>query len=213
MQNDAGSPRQNTPSGWSDAPDNLSSIPRSREGFALQRTRGPIDGPTSTTGEAQLAGTADPVGMGAPKTLQISDQAPFRRILLLYDGSPASEEAISLALDMVRCFKAKLLIVGTTPLPDRSNVSELKAIIEDVRARLSRKFFEIRLKSMNEGLWVETMLAVGDPAELAARNAERFRASLIIVGGMRVRVQLEPAICSVFHAVSTRAPCPVLVAR
>jgi nucleotide-binding universal stress UspA family protein len=169
----------------------LPSVPSSREGPSVPRS------------SVELGKT------------RLSDHAPFRKILALYDGANGAERApaLELGLDVARCFQAKLLIIGVSPLPDSPDPFELETIIEDTRVRLSRKFYKIRLNAMNEGLWVETLLALGDPAELTVRNAKRFRANLIIVGSFDTSGPSGPGMHSVPDAVSRRAPCPVLVAR
>jgi nucleotide-binding universal stress UspA family protein len=166
---------------------------------------------TTTSEESRRA--VDSLTPAALTTIRGLHHALFRRILLLHDSSPGAEKVLDLALDVARYFKAKLLILGVGPLPDRSHVCELHTVVEDARVRLSRKFYEIRLSAMNEGLWVETMLALGDAAELTLRNAERFRASLIIVGTQEVSRLSASGMRSVPDAVSRRAHCPVLVAR
>jgi nucleotide-binding universal stress UspA family protein len=188
----------------------------SRPGFLGSSAPQPsshIDDASCTTTREESPRALGFLAPPALTTIRGLRNAPFRRILLLHDSSPGAEKVLDLGLDVARCFKAKLLILGVGPLPDGSDVSELHTAIEDLRVRLSRKFYEIRLSAMNEGLWVETMLALGDAAELTLRNAERFRASLIIVGTQAVSRLSASGMRSVPDAVSRRAHCPVLVAR
>jgi nucleotide-binding universal stress UspA family protein len=185
----------------------------SRRGSSPDESSGPADTAVHMRGQPESASTKDRAASIALNTVRGVAHAPFKRILLLYHGSHGAEKSLHLGLDVARRFKARLLIVGVTPLPCGSDLSELQAIIEGMRVRLSRKFYEIRLNAMNEGFWVETMLALGDPAELIVRNAERFRASLIIVEHAGVSVRSDTGARSLPEAVCKRAPCPVLVAR
>jgi len=194
-------------------PDNfLNSWGQSPEGSAPQPSNSHIGDASRTTASESFSRTLDFLVPDALTTTRVLHHAPFRRILLLYDNSLNAEKTLELGLDVARRCKAKLLIVGVGPLPDRSHLSELHTVIEDTRIRLSRKFYEVRVNAMNEGLPVETLLALGDAAELALRNAKRFRASLIIVGTLEVSGPSPSGARSVAQEVSSRAHCPVLVA-
>ncbi len=133
------------------------------------------------------------------------------KVILAFDGSRSSEKALDLALSVTRSFKARLHIVGIASLPPTSSAANLQTIIERVRKRFLKKFYEIRLNAMNEGLQVETMLTLGDPVVLILGNAERFHAGLIIVGcpGFSASLSLEPT--ALLKEVSARTARPVLV--
>jgi nucleotide-binding universal stress UspA family protein len=140
-----------------------------------------------------------------------SNRVAVRKVILAYDGSRPAEKALDLALSVTRSFKARLHIVGIAALPHTSSAADLQTIIEQVRKRFSKKFFEIRLNAMNEGLQVETMLALGDPVELTLGNAERFHAGLIVMGypGFSAPPSLGPT--ALLEKVSARTARPVLV--
>jgi nucleotide-binding universal stress UspA family protein len=134
-----------------------------------------------------------------------------RKVILAYDGSRPAEKALDLALSVTRSFKARLHIVGIAALPHTSSAADLQTIIERVRKRFAKKFYEIRLNAMNEGLQVETMLTLGDPIELTLGNAERFHAGLIVMGypGFSAPPSLEPT--ALLEKLSARTARPVLV--
>lgn len=107
---------------------------------------------------------------------------PYKKVMLAYDGSPFSEKALDVALTITRELGAKLLIVGVAPLPERASMADLQETVDRAHKLLSRKFYKIRLDGMNEGLQIETMIALGDAGELTRSNAERFRSHLIVLG-------------------------------
>jgi hypothetical protein len=111
----------------------------------------------------------------------------YKKVMLAYDGSPFSKKALDVALTIVQEIGAKLLIVGVVPLPKRASVSALQETVNRAHKLLSRKFYKIRLDGMNEGLKIETMIALGDAPELTRYNAERFRSHLIILGYLECR--------------------------
>jgi len=135
-----------------------------------------------------------------------------KKVILAYDGSRSSENALDLALSVTRSFKARLHIVGIASLPPTSKAANLQTIIERFRKRFSKKLYKIRLNAMNEGLQDETMLMLGDPIELILGNAERFHAGLIILGcpGSSAPLNLGPT--ALLREVSARTARPVLVA-
>jgi nucleotide-binding universal stress UspA family protein len=139
------------------------------------------------------------------------NRGSVKKVILAYDGSRSSEKALDLALSVTRSFKARLHIVGIASLLPASSATNLQTIIERARKRFSKKFYEIRLNAMNEGLQVETMLTLGDPVVLILGNAERFHAGLIILGcpGFSARLSLEPT--ALLKEVSARTARPVLV--
>jgi nucleotide-binding universal stress UspA family protein len=140
-----------------------------------------------------------------------SNRLPVKRVILAYDGSRSAEKALDLALSVTRSFKARLHIVGIAALPHASSATDLQTIIERARKRFSKRFYEIRLNAMNEGLQVETMLTLGDPVELTLGNAERFHAGLIVMGypGFSPPPSLGPT--ALLEKLSARTARPLLV--
>lgn len=123
-----------------------------------------------------------PTRDGATGTSHSEIRIPCKKIMLTYDGSLLSEEAFQVARTIAQEFNAKLLILGVAPLPADPNISELQNRIEDARQRFSRRLYKIRLDGMNDGLQIETTVALGDACELTRRIAERFHAHLIVIG-------------------------------
>ena len=105
-----------------------------------------------------------------------------KNIMLTCDGSPFAEKAFQVARTIAQDLGARLLIIGVAPLPPNPGIADLEHTIDQARERFSRRFYKIRLDGMNEGLQIETMLALGDAGELTWRNAKRFRAHLIVGG-------------------------------
>jgi hypothetical protein len=109
-------------------------------------------------------------------------QIPYKKVMLVYDGSPFSEKALEVALTMAEEFNAKLLIVGVVALPERVSIADLQETVNQAHELFSKKFYKIRLEGTNAGLQIETMIALGDAGELTRYNADRFRSHLIVLG-------------------------------
>jgi nucleotide-binding universal stress UspA family protein len=114
-----------------------------------------------------------------------------KKVMLVYDSSSFAETALEVARTMAQELSAKLLIICVVPLPTNSNIADLETSVDQARQRFSKKFYRIRLDGMNEGLRIETMLALGDAGELSRRNAERFQIHLIVVGSPGVSAILR----------------------
>lgn len=111
-------------------------------------------------------------------------RVPYRKVMVTYDGSLSSEKAFDVGRAIAQEFNAKLLVLGISPLPPNPSVLDLQSRIDDIRERFSRRFYKIRLDGMNDGLQIDTMLALGDAGELTRHSAERFHAHLIVVGDL-----------------------------
>lgn len=76
--------------------------------------------------------------------------------------------------------------------------------------RHEENFYRLRIAGLNEGLRIETFIALGDPASYLVIKARRIRVSLLILaadfGGA------GPQLDSVCARVVRDATCPVLVA-
>lgn len=123
-----------------------------------------------------------PTAKGACRLDRSALQISGKNIMLICDGSSLAEKAFQVARTIAQELGARLLIIGVAPLPPNPGTADLEKTVDQARERFSRKFYKIRLDGMNEGLQIETMLTLGDAGELTWRNAERFRAHLIVGG-------------------------------
>ena len=123
-----------------------------------------------------------PARKGARTVDHSAIQISCKNIMLTCDGSPFAEKAFQVARTIAQELGARLLIIGVAPLPPNPGIADLEHTIDQAHERFSRRFYKIRLDGMNEGLQIETMLALGDAGELTWRNAERFRVHLIVGG-------------------------------
>ncbi len=131
----------------------------------------------------------------------------FGKILVGYDGSPGSESALSIARELALASKAKLYLVGVECLSVSACSEALQAAVHSALRRYEETFYRIRIAGMNEGLWVETFIALGHPAVCLLRKAQRLKASLLVLGSG------GDELGSVCKLVLLEAPCAVLVSR
>jgi nucleotide-binding universal stress UspA family protein len=139
----------------------------------------------------------------------------FHNILIGYDGSPESERALAVGLSMARDMEStvEVLAVAFPPEPEPATSGELQAVLDDARALYCAALAIIAASAKENGIHVETDIAVGHPAEQIIRRAEQNHADLIVVGRRGTSTFEKLVMGSVSERVLRYAPCPVLVTR
>jgi nucleotide-binding universal stress UspA family protein len=141
----------------------------------------------------------------------------FKKIVVPVDGSPCSDEALDVALNLAKSDSAELaicsivdpvVIVGTTP-PSPA-IDQMLAAREIESRRLVKAAAE---KAGRAGVKAETETHFGIPSEEILRFSKRRGADAIVMGthgrsGLK-RLFLGSVAESVLHG----APCPVIVVR
>jgi len=136
-----------------------------------------------------------------------SGHKPFGKILIGYDGGPDAERALRMARELALASKAKLYLIGVECLPESASAEAFQAAVASALKNYEEVFYRTRLGGMNEGLHVETFIALGQPALWLIRKAQQLRARLIVIGPGR------NGLGSVCKRVLIEAPCAVLVSR
>ena len=142
----------------------------------------------------------------------------FKNILLATDGSPASSEAISLAVDLARVHEARLTALYVVDPYPYLNVGEasplgLQAYMSAAHAHAERAHAKVKsLCRTGADLQVRTLedthAAVG-----IVKAAEELEADLIVVGSHGRTGIPRMLLGSVAARVVAEAQVPVLVAR
>jgi len=149
----------------------------------------------------------------------------FRRILVPIDGSPTSnrglEEAIGLASDQ----QAKICLLhvadelGVTQGPDGVTYvppSYMDRYVESLRAARKKLLTRAEAKVRQHGIEVETVLpeTLGRPvADLIIKQAQKWRADLIVLGTHGRRGLSRVVMGSDAEMVVRETPLPVLLVR
>ena len=131
----------------------------------------------------------------------------LRTVLLAYDGSNESEEALSLAIELVRCLQADLHIVFVV------DVNEARSSV-DVEA--TRRYAWQRLRDAEDlttrsGLTVRLEVLQGEPAARIIEHARGVTADIIVLGHAHHGRIDQLTGGSVAALVLGRAPCAVLM--
>jgi len=127
----------------------------------------------------------------------------FKRILCPTDLSPESDEVLRYAIDLALAYEAKLFIchcVGSSPPADELRLERIKRLIE---ATISDYVSQVRAPALD---W-ESVVAIGEPADVIAREADEREVDLIV---MRTRHRPYAApLGSTAETVSRTTLCPV----
>jgi nucleotide-binding universal stress UspA family protein len=135
----------------------------------------------------------------------------FHRILVAFDGSPQSEAAFGLALDLAQKLEAELLVVSVVRLAEPGTRVELEAVVEEGERHFAEEHRRLGSLARERGVSFTAEVDVGHPAEHVMRAGEAAGADLIVVG-RRGRNTFERLILgSVSERILRFAHCPVLV--
>jgi nucleotide-binding universal stress UspA family protein len=138
----------------------------------------------------------------------------MKRIVIAYDGSEGSREALATGVETARATGAvaTLVYVRHTPLPIVGDPFYERALSRELR-RGRDVLAEARAFAADAGVVAETELLEGDPAEQILDLARLRDAELIVVGSRGRGAVAEALLGSVSHAIVHEADRPVLVAR
>ena len=135
----------------------------------------------------------------------------MKTIIVGYDGTEASERALTRAADLAGAFGSSVVVTsvahvmtatahGGGSVDPTDSPEEHQALLENARAALAER-----------GVTAEGQLGVGDPAEAIVQLAEQRNADMIIVGTREPGFFERLLSQSVSAAVQRHARCDVLI--
>ena len=137
----------------------------------------------------------------------------MKKILVAYDGSEPADKAFDLALDLARCFHAKLHVLAVVRLPEPADDIETEAILESAREYYEKLFVVLRGKSSGQGILLTFETVVGHPAEQIVFFAEAENIDHIVMGHRGKTLFQKWLLGSVAKRVMSYAPCSVTIVR
>ena len=138
----------------------------------------------------------------------------MKRIVIAYDGSEGSREALAAGVETARATGAvaTLVYVRHTPLPIVGDPFYERALSKELR-RGRDALDAARACAADAGVAAESELLEGDPAEQILDLARLRGADLVVVGSRGRGAIAETLLGSVSGAIVHGADRPVLVAR
>ena len=138
----------------------------------------------------------------------------MKRIVIAYDGSDGSREALVTGVELARGARAvvTLVYVRHAPAPLVGDPFYDRALSKELR-RGRDVVEEARAYAADSGVAAETELLEGDAAERILELARLRGADLIVVGSRERGAIVEGLLGSVSQAIVHHADRPVLVAK
>jgi nucleotide-binding universal stress UspA family protein len=107
----------------------------------------------------------------------------FQKIVVALDGSPSSENALTMAVEMTKRFQADLVALSVAQLPESA---ELIGEIEEIRNHAENRFAEIGEAAVEsaaaQGVSLRSVVLHGHVADTIVRYVESEHAQLLIIG-------------------------------
>jgi nucleotide-binding universal stress UspA family protein len=106
----------------------------------------------------------------------------FRNILVAYDGSEATDNALEYACVLARRFSATIDVVSVVHRPLIGDNVELTAEIDQGIRRAERAITRLRNRTRDNGIDINFQTLVGQPEARIVARAESIDADLIVMG-------------------------------
>ena len=136
---------------------------------------------------------------------------PYKRILVAYEASASSNLALRTGRELSLLSKADLFVAAVQRLPTSDSAEAFQAVVNSALSRYQENFYRVRVAGMNEGMRVETFIALGDPAVYLVRKSQQLRVSLLIIAAAAFGEGEHEEADSVCARIVREATCPVLV--
>lgn len=133
----------------------------------------------------------------------------LRTVLVAYDGSASAEDALSLAIELVRCLQADMHIVTVISTVREQSAADVAA----VRRYAWQRLREAEDLAARFGLSVRLDVVEGEPAAELIQHARRLTADVIVVGHGHHGALDQLTGASVATRLLQHAPCAVLTPR
>lgn len=139
----------------------------------------------------------------------------FRRILVAYDGSQCSKQALLTALQIGKEFGASICALSVEGKLPRyaATLGEVEEVDRERREYYEHLQGEAKLVAQEQGVELGTLVAPGNPAETIVKHAREGEYDLIVMGHKGHSRLHEYLVGATTDRVAHLAPCSVLIVR
>ncbi len=158
---------------------------------------------------------------------------PFKKILVPYDGSEFSNNALKVAIEVAENMNAQILILHVVPSLPISNKQYLKttseedevltfsSLLKEKYQGISNKINSVideKVDELNKAkVAIKTELKIGTPANTILQYVEEHSIDLIIIGSKGAsgisKITKGLGLGSVSREISEKASCPIMIIR
>jgi nucleotide-binding universal stress UspA family protein len=133
----------------------------------------------------------------------------MKRILVAYDGEPASRRALDQAIMLAKAFDASISVISVVPFhPGRSPIDPW-----DDRAVHAKELLEAKGILAESGMKAEFLEPAGDPALMIEQIAQSGGFDTVVLGSRGLGALTRFLQGSVSEHVATHAEATVVIAR
>lgn len=137
----------------------------------------------------------------------------YRDILLAYDGSRDSREALHQGAELACICNARVLLLAVvSPAENMLPVEGMSCIVQHEHDKITADLLEGQAALHARGLTSETRLSIGNPAEQITTVAREIGADLVVIGHRNQSSLVRWWNGSVGASILGHAPCSILVA-
>ncbi|MEO0202111.1 MAG: universal stress protein [candidate division WOR-3 bacterium] len=138
----------------------------------------------------------------------------FKKILLAYDGSDGAKLALEKALEIALQTKAKLFVLSVGRIPEYAgSISEVEEAKYQAQKYYSKILNEVSEKAKERGIYAETIIRYGKPADVIVDMANQIGADLIVMGIKKHHPLRRRILGATADKVVDLANCSVLIVR
>jgi nucleotide-binding universal stress UspA family protein len=150
----------------------------------------------------------------------------YQKILVPYDGSKFSKNALGEALEMSKAFNSKIYVLSVIEVASDVPSGILNVVVNKKLNNLKHeiglpKKFSIPTKLKQQihecskfGVQVQVEILMGKPSDAILKFATKTKPDLIVIGSQGLRgMKKLVALGSVSRRVSEEAKCPVMIIR
>ncbi len=138
----------------------------------------------------------------------------FNRILVAIDGSPASEKALTTAVDLAEHYQAELVAIGVAEVPE---VVGMMDEVDELRRGAEAHFRQIGEAAVefarSRGLSLRSVVVRGHAADAIVRFAESEQVNLVVIGQHGHSRITRFFLGSTSDRVSEHCHCSVLIVK
>ncbi len=133
-------------------------------------------------------------------------------ILCPIDFSDTSRKAVRYTHEFAVRMNASIVLLNVIDIPIESLVNNIQ-LDEELEQSVRQELEALKNEWLAEGLTVESLVEIGNPADVILEQAEKRDVNLIIMGSHGKKGMSRLILGSVAEAVLRKAGCPVLIVK